>query len=37
MSMANTTKLNVTYGDVTLGVSGNHFRYIFAYDRGGLE
>lgn len=37
MSMANTTKLNVTYGDVTLGVSGDHFRYIFAYDRGGLE
>ena len=37
MSMANMTKLNVTYGDVTLGVSGDHFRYIFAYDRGGLE
>lgn len=35
--MANTTKLNLIFGDVTLGVSGPHFRYIFAYDRGGLE
>lgn len=35
--MANTTKLNVVYGDVTLGLSGPGFRYIFAYDRGGLE
>lgn len=35
--MANTTKLNLTFGDVTLGVSGARFRYIFAYDRGGLE
>lgn len=35
--MANTTKLNVIYGDVTLGLSGPGFHYIFAYDRGGLE
>ncbi|MFC6274162.1 beta-galactosidase small subunit [Levilactobacillus tangyuanensis] len=35
--MANTTKLNVIFGDVTLGLSGPGFHYIFAYDRGGLE
>ncbi|HJE86525.1 MAG TPA: beta-galactosidase small subunit, partial [Levilactobacillus hammesii] len=35
--MANMTKLKLTFGDVTLGVSGDHFRYLFAYDRGGLE
>ena len=35
--MDNTTKLNVIFGDVTLGVSGPGFHYIFAYDRGGLE
>ncbi len=31
------TKLKLVYGDVTLGVSGSNFRYLFAYDRGGLE
>ncbi|MFC6260877.1 beta-galactosidase small subunit [Levilactobacillus fujinensis] len=35
--MANTTKLNVIYGDETLGLSGPGFHYIFAYDRRGLE
>jgi len=35
--MASTTKLNVVYGDVTLGLNGVGFSYIFSYDHGGLE
>lgn len=29
--------LTVIYGDVTLGVSGRDFHYIFSYQKGGLE
>lgn len=32
-----TTKLQVVYGDGTLGVAGEGFQYIFSYERGGLE
>ncbi|BAP84903.1 beta-galactosidase, small subunit [Paucilactobacillus hokkaidonensis JCM 18461] len=36
--MANANnKLHVIYGDATLGLEGDHFHYIFSYDRGGLE
>ncbi|MCL2865122.1 MAG: beta-galactosidase small subunit [Lachnospiraceae bacterium] len=36
--MANTAnKLRIIYGDVTLGVKGEGFHYIFSYARGGLE
>lgn len=36
--MANTTaKVNVVYGDGTLGLNGSGFQYIFSYERGGLE
>ncbi|MRN06142.1 beta-galactosidase small subunit [Lactobacillus sp. 0.1XD8-4] len=35
--MAYTNKLNVIYGDGTLGLSGDDFHYIFSYERGGLE
>lgn len=36
--MENTSKmLKLIYGDVTLGVHGNGFSYIFSYQRGGLE
>ncbi|MBB1080442.1 beta-galactosidase small subunit [Limosilactobacillus sp. STM2_1] len=35
--MAYTNKLNVIYGDGTLGLAGNDFHYIFSYERGGLE
>ncbi len=35
--MAYTNKLHVIYGDGTLGVAGVGFRYIFSYERGGLE
>lgn len=30
-------KLRVIYGDVTLGLSGTDFHYIFSYQTGGLE
>lgn len=30
-------KLKVIYGDVTLGVSGEDFHYIFSYQTGGME
>lgn len=29
--------LNIVYGDVTLGVHGKEFSYIFSYQHGGLE
>lgn len=32
-----TDKLKVVYGDVTLGVQGEGFHYIFSYQYGGLE
>lgn len=35
--MAYTSKLNVIYGDGTLGLGGDGFHYIFSYERGGLE
>lgn len=35
--MANTNKLQLTYGDGTLGINGNNFHYIFNYGRGGME
>ncbi len=30
-------KLHIVYGDVTLGVHGKNFSYIFSYQTGGLE
>lgn len=35
--MENTNKLQIIYGDVTLGVHGDGFHYIFSYQTGGLE
>lgn len=35
--MANTDKLLLVYGDVTLGVHGEGFDYIFSYQTGGPE
>ena len=36
--MADTTnKLRVVYGDVTLGLGGEGFHYIFSYQTGGME
>lgn len=35
--MAYTNKLQVVYGDGTLGLGGENFHYIFSYERGGLE
>lgn len=36
--MENTAdKLRIIYGDVTLGIKGEDFHYIFNYARGGLE
>lgn len=35
--MAYTNKLDVIYGDGTLGVGGDGFHYLFSYERGGLE
>lgn len=36
--MADTNKkLHITYGDWMLGVSGEGFRYIFSYPKGGLD
>lgn len=38
--MAYTTKnqkLALVYGDLTLGVHGSDFDYIFSYQTGGLE
>lgn len=36
--MQNTNKrLHVTYGDWTLGVEGEGFRYLFSYPKGGLD
>lgn len=32
-----TDKMRVVYGDVTLGIHGDGFHYIFSYQRGGLE
>lgn len=32
-----TNKLKVIYGDGTLGLQGESFRYIFSYERGGME
>lgn len=32
-----TNKLRVVYGDVTLGIHGEGFHYIFSYARGGME
>lgn len=33
----NSSRLRVVYGDVTLGLSGTDFHYIFSYQTGGLE
>ena len=30
-------QLKIVFGDVTLGVSGNNFRYLFSYQKNGLE
>lgn len=30
-------RLQIVYGDVTLGLHGDHFHYIFSYQTGGLE
>ena len=36
--MENTAdRLQIIYGDATLGVKGEDFRYIFSYASGGLE
>lgn len=35
--VSTTTELRVIYGDGTLGLAGEHFQYIFSYERGGLE
>ena len=36
--MENTAeKLQIIFGDATLGVKGEDFRYIFSYATGGLE
>lgn len=36
--MANVNNnLHVIYGDATLGLTGDHFHYLFSYERGGLE
>lgn len=36
--MENTTKkLQLIFGDVNLGVKGDHFHYIFSYQKNGLE
>lgn len=35
--MVYTNKLNVIYGDATLGVRGDNFHYIFSYEKDGLE
>ena len=35
--MTNTDKLLLVYGDVTLGVHGSDFHYIFSYQTGGPE
>ena len=32
-----TNKLRVVYGDVTLGLGGDGFHYIFSYQTGGME
>lgn len=37
MQSVQNNKLRLVYGDVTLGVHGENFRYIFSYQRGGLE
>lgn len=34
---AMTDKMRVIYGDVTLGLGGGRFHYIFSYQTGGLE
>lgn len=33
----NTEKMRIVYGDVTCGIHGNGFDYIFSYQTGGLE
>ena len=36
--MENTTKqMQIVYGDVTLGLHGQGFHYIFSYQTGGME
>ena len=35
--MAYTNKLQIIYGDATLGINGENFHYLFSYERGGLE
>ncbi|WP_283679537.1 beta-galactosidase small subunit [Lentilactobacillus sp. Marseille-Q4993] len=36
--MENTqTKLNLVFGDGSLGAKGDHFSYIFSYEKGGIE
>lgn len=36
--MENTAdRLQIIYGDATLGVKGEDYRYIFSYASGGLE
>jgi beta-galactosidase len=35
--MAYTNKLQLVYGDGTLGLASDGFHYIFSYERGGLE
>lgn len=35
--MEEKNKLSLVFGDVTLGIRGSHFHYIFSYQTGGLE
>lgn len=32
-----TNKMKIIFGDVTLGIHGEAFHYIFSYQKGGLE
>ncbi|KRK98495.1 beta-galactosidase [Secundilactobacillus odoratitofui DSM 19909 = JCM 15043] len=37
MASTSTKQVQIIYGDATLGLRGNHFGYIFSYERGGME
>lgn len=37
MNVTNNKTLQLIYGDVTLGIKGDDFHYIFSYQTGGLE
>lgn len=37
MAYTDNQKLKIVYGDVTLGIHGNGFHYIFSYQTGGIE